>query len=63
MLKTLGSTKFTTRLGKGGVGIVDDGAGNGNSDSGDDGGHNDEYSPRGLGQAYQRTHQSVQQVL
>ena len=42
MLKTPVSTQSTTRLGKGGVGVAD----NGVVDGGDDGGHNDEHPPR-----------------
>ena len=55
MLKTLRSTESTTRPGKGGVGVDDD--------SGDDSGHDIEHSPRGLGRAYQRTHQLVRPGL
>ena len=41
MLKTSRSTESTTRPGKGGVGV--------GSDGGDEGGHDDEHSPRDLG--------------
>ena len=59
MLKTLGSTESTTRPRKGGVGVGGDGDGVG----GDDGGHDDEYSPRGSGRAYQQTHQLIRSGL
>ena len=55
MLKTLGSDKSTTRPKKGGVGV----RGNG----GDNGGYDDEHSPRGSRQVYQRTHQLVRPKL
>ena len=51
ILKTSGSTKFTTRPEKGGVGVGGDG--------GDDGGHDDEHSSQSSGRVHQRTHQLV----
>ena len=56
MLKTSESTKSTTRLKKGGIGV----GGNGNSDNG---GHDDEHSPRSSGWVHQQTHQLVQPEL
>ena len=55
MLKTSGSTKSTTKPGKGGVGVGGDGVGDGVDDSGND----DEHSPRGSRQVHKRTHQLV----
>ena len=49
MLKISGTTESTTRPRKGWVGVGHDGGG----DCGDDGGHNDEYSPRGSGREHQ----------
>ena len=51
MLKISGSIESTTKPGKGGVGVGGDGS--------DDGSHNDEHSPRGSGQAHQRTNELV----
>ena len=53
MLKISGSTEFTTRPGKGEVGVGDDGGGDGS----DDDGHDDEHSPRCSERAHQQTHQ------
>ena len=55
MLKTSGSTESTARPGKGRVGVGIDSGGDGV----DDGGYDDEHSPRGTRQAHQRTHQPV----
>ena len=51
MLKTSRSTKSTTRLGKGGVGVGGDSSGDGNNDSG----HN--HSPQCSKQTHHQTHQ------
>ena len=59
MLKTSGSTESITRPGKDGVGVDDDSNGVG----GDDGDHDDEYSPQGSGRAYQQTHQLIRAGL
>ena len=45
MLKTLGSTKSTTRHRKGGVGVGGDGIDDGDIEGDDNSSHNDEYSP------------------
>ena len=55
MLKTSGSTESTTRPGKGGVRVGDDGSDNGN--------HDWQHLPWGSGQAHQRTHQLVRPRL
>ena len=59
MLKASGSTKSITRTKKSGVRVCGDSG----RDSGDDCGHDDEHSPRGLGRAYQQTRQLVRPGL